>query len=95
MGNFRKPRKDNDKRKIIIGNCKLMIKEYISYKDIISYRQGPAGFNLGDGDDCCNCRYHIEGSCEWSSEKGFNEEKWKFMALICAVVMIGSPLCGS
>lgn len=26
---------------------------------------------LGDGDDCCNCRYHIEGSCEWSPEKGF------------------------
>lgn len=26
---------------------------------------------LGDGDECCNCRYHIEGSCEWSPEKGF------------------------
>lgn len=26
---------------------------------------------LGDGDDCCNCRYHIEGTCEWSPEKGF------------------------
>jgi hypothetical protein len=26
---------------------------------------------LGDGDDCCNCRYHIEGNCEWSPEKGF------------------------
>lgn len=26
---------------------------------------------LGDGDDCCNCRYHIIGTCEWSPEKGF------------------------
>jgi hypothetical protein len=26
---------------------------------------------LGDGDDCCNCRYHLKGTCEWSPEKGF------------------------
>ncbi len=30
---------------------------------------------LGDGDDCCNCRYHIEGSCEWSPEKGFEDRR--------------------
>jgi hypothetical protein len=30
---------------------------------------------LGDGDDCCNGRYHIVGSCEWSPEKGFLERK--------------------
>lgn len=30
---------------------------------------------LGDGDDCCNCRYHIEGSCEWSPEAGFEYRK--------------------
>lgn len=26
---------------------------------------------LGDGDDCCNCHYQLEGACEWSPEKGF------------------------
>lgn len=26
---------------------------------------------LGDGDNCCNCRYEIIGDCEWSPEKGF------------------------
>lgn len=30
---------------------------------------------LGDGDDCCNCRYHIVGNCEWSPEKGFESRK--------------------
>ena len=30
---------------------------------------------LGDGDDCCNCRYHFEGSCEWAPEKGFEGRK--------------------
>ncbi|WBW96058.1 L-2-amino-thiazoline-4-carboxylic acid hydrolase [Oceanirhabdus sp. W0125-5] len=30
---------------------------------------------LGDGDDCCNCRYHIIGNCEWSPEKGFIDRK--------------------
>ncbi len=38
-----------------------------------------AGFErtktLGDGDDCCNCRYIMGGSCEWSPEKGFVERK--------------------
>lgn len=30
---------------------------------------------LGDGDECCNCRYHIIGNCEWSPEKGFTDRK--------------------
>lgn len=30
---------------------------------------------LGDGDDCCNCRYHIVGSCDWSPERGFKDRK--------------------
>jgi hypothetical protein len=30
---------------------------------------------LGDGDDCCNCRYILPGSCEWSPEKGFEDRK--------------------
>ncbi|HCT36824.1 MAG TPA: hypothetical protein DF292_07330 [Firmicutes bacterium] len=30
---------------------------------------------LGDGDNCCNCRYHIVGTCEWSPEKGFEGRK--------------------
>jgi hypothetical protein len=30
---------------------------------------------LGDGDDCCNCRYHLVGDCEWSPEKGFETRK--------------------
>ncbi|MGE5327881.1 MAG: L-2-amino-thiazoline-4-carboxylic acid hydrolase [Deltaproteobacteria bacterium] len=30
---------------------------------------------LGDGDDFCNCRYHIVGSCDWSPEKGFEDRK--------------------
>jgi len=30
---------------------------------------------LGDGDDCCNCRYHIVGTCEWSPEMGFEGRK--------------------
>jgi hypothetical protein len=30
---------------------------------------------LGDGDDCCNCRYYLTGSCEWSPEKGFADRK--------------------
>ena len=30
---------------------------------------------LGDGDDCCNCRYYVTGSCEWSPEKGFTDRK--------------------
>lgn len=25
---------------------------------------------LGDGDDCCNCRYFMKGDCEWSPQKG-------------------------
>jgi hypothetical protein len=30
---------------------------------------------LGDGDDCCNCKYSIVGSCEWAPEKGFIDRK--------------------
>ena len=30
---------------------------------------------LGDGDDCCNCRYQIIGTCEWLPEKGFQERR--------------------
>lgn len=30
---------------------------------------------LGDGDECCNCRYYIKGDCDWSPEKGFNDRK--------------------
>lgn len=38
-----------------------------------------AGFErtktLGDGDECCNCRYIIGGGCEWAPEKGFEIRK--------------------
>ena len=30
---------------------------------------------LADGDDCCNCRYQVVGSCEWAPEKGFETRK--------------------
>lgn len=30
---------------------------------------------LADGDDCCNCRYYLKGSCEWAPEKGFEYRK--------------------
>ena len=30
---------------------------------------------LGDGDACCNCRYQLKGTCEWSPEKGFLDRK--------------------
>lgn len=30
---------------------------------------------LGDGDDCCNCRYYVKGDCDWSPEKGFENRK--------------------
>lgn len=30
---------------------------------------------LGDGDECCNCRYFMEGDCEWAPEKGFSDRK--------------------
>lgn len=30
---------------------------------------------LGDGDDCCNCRYSFPGECEWEPEKGFADRK--------------------
>lgn len=30
---------------------------------------------LGDGDDCCDCRYSKVGHCEWAPEKGFIDRK--------------------
>lgn len=30
---------------------------------------------LGDGDDCCNCHYDLEGKCEWAPETGFANRK--------------------
>lgn len=30
---------------------------------------------LGDGDECCNCLYFLEGHCEWAPEKGFVHRK--------------------
>ncbi|MGC6174625.1 L-2-amino-thiazoline-4-carboxylic acid hydrolase [Lacrimispora sp. 38-1] len=30
---------------------------------------------LGDGDDCCNCRYEIGGMCRWAPEEGFENRK--------------------
>ena len=30
---------------------------------------------LGDGDDCCNCRYYVKGDCDWSPDKGFENRK--------------------
>lgn len=30
---------------------------------------------LGDGDECCNCRYFLQGYCDWSPEKGFIDRK--------------------
>lgn len=30
---------------------------------------------LGDGNDICNCRYSLEGHCEWSPDKGFVTRK--------------------
>ncbi|MEA4848916.1 MAG: L-2-amino-thiazoline-4-carboxylic acid hydrolase [Clostridiaceae bacterium] len=30
---------------------------------------------LGDGDDCCNCRYEMSGACAWEPGKGFEGRK--------------------
>lgn len=30
---------------------------------------------LADGDECCNCRYIMGGSCQWAPEKGFKDRK--------------------
>ncbi|NNJ28725.1 L-2-amino-thiazoline-4-carboxylic acid hydrolase [Lacrimispora defluvii] len=30
---------------------------------------------LGDGDNCCNCHYDLEGQCEWAPEKGFTDRR--------------------
>lgn len=47
--------------------------------DYLLSRMMGAGFErtktLGDGDDCCNCRYIKGGTCEWSPEKGFEKRK--------------------
>ena len=55
---------------LLPGICRL---DYL-----MSYYMG-TGFErtktLGDGDDCCNCRYLITGVCEWAPEKGFLNRK--------------------
>jgi hypothetical protein len=47
--------------------------------DYLMFSLGGAGFErtktLGDGDNCCNCRYVIGGKCEWAPEKGFADRK--------------------
>lgn len=47
--------------------------------DYLMFSLGGAGFErtktLGDGDNCCNCRYIIDGKCEWAPEKGFVDRK--------------------
>ena len=57
---------DFDADSLLPGICRM---DYL-----LSHHMGN-GFErtktLGDGDDCCNCRYHIIGTCEWSPEKGF------------------------
>ncbi|WP_245535424.1 L-2-amino-thiazoline-4-carboxylic acid hydrolase [Sphaerochaeta pleomorpha] len=57
---------DFDADGLLPGICRM---DYM-----VSYLMGN-GFErtktLGDGDDCCNCRYHREGLCAWSPEKGF------------------------
>lgn len=30
---------------------------------------------LADGDECCNCRYHLTGSCAWPPAGGFIDRK--------------------
>lgn len=30
---------------------------------------------LADGDECCNCRYHLIGSCDWPPTGGFYDHK--------------------
>lgn len=47
--------------------------------DYLMFSLGGAGFErtktLGDGNECCNCRYIKGGKCEWQPEKGFAERK--------------------
>ena len=47
--------------------------------DYLLFNYMGAGFErtktLGDGNDCCNCRYIIGGACEWAPEKGFEDKK--------------------
>jgi hypothetical protein len=38
---------------------------------------------LGDGDDCCSCRYHLVGNCNWSPKKGFIDRKQDVEVIIC------------
>lgn len=30
---------------------------------------------LGDGNECCNCRFIIGGSCKWNPDRGFEDRK--------------------
>lgn len=61
---------DFDARELLPSICRM---DYL-----LSHLMGN-GFErtktLGDGDDCCNCRYHVIGECEWSPEKGFVDRK--------------------
>lgn len=45
---------------------------------LVSHYMG-CGFHrtktLGDGDDCCDCRYEMTGACAWEPEKGFADRK--------------------
>ena len=61
---------ENNARNLLPGICRM---DYL-----FSHLMGN-GFErtktLGDGNDCCNCRYHIVGTCEWKPEKGFIHRK--------------------
>lgn len=61
---------DNNVRNLLPGICRM---DYL-FSNLMGN-----GFErtktLGDGDNCCNCRYHIVGECEWAPEKGFIERK--------------------
>ena len=61
---------DFDARGMLPGVCRM---DYL-----FSHLMGN-GFTrtktIADGDACCNCRYQLKGTCEWSPEKGFTDRK--------------------
>lgn len=61
---------DLDARGMLPGVCRM---DYL-----FSHLMGN-GFTrtktIADGDACCNCRYQLKGTCEWSPEKGFTDRK--------------------
>ena len=67
---FKKLSKDFGVEKMLPGICRM---------DYLMANIMGNGFartkTLGDGDECCNCRYAVSGSCEWSPEKGFEYRK--------------------